>query len=235
MLLNFLPLRGWGGAEILPLAGDASFRRYFRVVDGERSAVLMDAPPPHEDPRPFVAVAEWLAWTRPQRAEILARDLERGAACCSAISATGGCASFWTRSVARARTLRARDRRADPPSPSTRRCPALSPHGLDQWLEELKLFTDWYCPAVGADVDADSYRAAWTRGAGARRRRRARPGDRPSRLSRRERDARRGPRGRRRISGCSISRTRSPGTRRMTSRRCSRMLGATCRRRSSGR
>src|SRR5689334_14624716 len=49
---DFLASCGWGGAEILPLAGDASFRRYFRVVDGGRSAVLMDAPPPHEDPRP---------------------------------------------------------------------------------------------------------------------------------------------------------------------------------------
>jgi hypothetical protein len=40
--------------------------------------------------------------------------------------------------------------------------PGLRPHGLDQWLEELTLFTDWYCPAVGADVDVESYRGAWT-------------------------------------------------------------------------
>ena len=40
--------------------------------------------------------------------------------------------------------------------------PGLKPHGLDQWLEELALFTDWYCPAVGAEVDVDTYRAAWT-------------------------------------------------------------------------
>ena len=25
----------------------------------------------------------------------------------------------------------------------------LRPHGLDQWLEELELFPDWYCPALG--------------------------------------------------------------------------------------
>src|SRR6478672_11802204 len=48
---EFLAASGWAGAEILPLAGDASFRRYFRVVHEDRSAVLMDAPPPHEDPR----------------------------------------------------------------------------------------------------------------------------------------------------------------------------------------
>jgi aminoglycoside/choline kinase family phosphotransferase len=37
----------------------------------------------------------------------------------------------------------------------------LKPHGLDQWLEELKLFTEWYCPAVGADVDFHAYQHAW--------------------------------------------------------------------------
>ena len=58
---EFLASCGWPGAQILPIAGDASFRRYFRVVEGSRTAVLMDAPPPHEDPQPFVAVAEWLA------------------------------------------------------------------------------------------------------------------------------------------------------------------------------
>src|SRR6185369_17630869 len=58
---DFLAAHGWEDCKILPLAGDASFRRYFRVREGKRRAVLMDAPPPHEDPRPFVAVAEWLS------------------------------------------------------------------------------------------------------------------------------------------------------------------------------
>jgi N-acetylmuramate 1-kinase len=57
---DFLSRHGWGGARVTPLAGDASFRRYFRVRDGNRRAVLMDAPPPHEDPRPFITIAEIL-------------------------------------------------------------------------------------------------------------------------------------------------------------------------------
>ncbi len=49
---DFLAANGWGGAAIVPLAGDASFRRYFRVVGNGRQAVLMDAPqPPHLDAR----------------------------------------------------------------------------------------------------------------------------------------------------------------------------------------
>src|SRR4029453_4856745 len=75
---DFLAACGWAGAEILPLAGDASFRRYFRVVEGERTAVLRAAPPPHEDPRPFVAVAEWLASVGLSAPQILARDLDKG-------------------------------------------------------------------------------------------------------------------------------------------------------------
>ena len=75
---EFLAACGWAEAEILPLAGDASFRRYFRVVSGERSAVLMDAPPPNEDPRPFIAVAEWLASVGLSAPHIIARDLDRG-------------------------------------------------------------------------------------------------------------------------------------------------------------
>src|SRR3546814_2511682 len=35
----FLAAHGWEGAEILPLAGDASFRRYFRVVRNGEGAV----------------------------------------------------------------------------------------------------------------------------------------------------------------------------------------------------
>ena len=51
MAPGFLARAGWAGAQILPLAGDASFRRYFRVILGDRHAVLMDAPPPQEDPQ----------------------------------------------------------------------------------------------------------------------------------------------------------------------------------------
>lgn len=57
----FLDANGWAGIAPAPLAGDASFRRYFRLIDGPRRAVLMDAPPLHEDVRPFVAVGDHLA------------------------------------------------------------------------------------------------------------------------------------------------------------------------------
>ena len=60
---SFLSSAGWGGAEIDPIPGDASFRRYFRVRRDGEPAMLMHAPPPHEDPRPFLHVAGWLSET----------------------------------------------------------------------------------------------------------------------------------------------------------------------------
>ena len=60
-IARFLDSAGWGEAERRPLAGDASFRRYDRVRLNGRSAVLMDAPPPNEDVRPFVRIGRHLA------------------------------------------------------------------------------------------------------------------------------------------------------------------------------
>jgi N-acetylmuramate 1-kinase len=51
-IAEFLESAGWGGASVNALAGDASFRRYFRIGgQGKgKGAMLMHAPPPHEDP-----------------------------------------------------------------------------------------------------------------------------------------------------------------------------------------
>jgi aminoglycoside/choline kinase family phosphotransferase len=158
---EFLASCGWQGAQILPLAGDASFRRYFRVLSGARSAVLMDAPPPHEDPRPFIAVAEWLASRGLSAPEILARDLDRG------LLLLGDFGNERLRETLDTDPQRERElyELATDVLVQLHRHPpmqGLPVHGLDQWLTELELFTDWYCPAVGADVDLSSYREAWT-------------------------------------------------------------------------
>jgi len=64
--------------DIAPLAGDASFRRYARIqVDG-KSWMLMDAPPPQEDCRPFVQIAEMLLAQGVRVPKILAQDLAQG-------------------------------------------------------------------------------------------------------------------------------------------------------------
>ncbi|MEI6353387.1 MAG: phosphotransferase [Methylococcus sp.] len=46
---------------IQPASTDASFRRYFRAEIGHQSYIVMDAPPPEEDVRPFIRIQGFLA------------------------------------------------------------------------------------------------------------------------------------------------------------------------------
>jgi aminoglycoside/choline kinase family phosphotransferase len=73
--------QGWGAvpaATLTSASSDASFRRYFRWQGAERSLIVMDAPPPQEDCRPFVQVAQLLVEASLNVPLILAADLERG-------------------------------------------------------------------------------------------------------------------------------------------------------------
>src|SRR3954452_10528636 len=69
---------GWGGIAPVMLAGDASFRRYYRLNAAGRRAVLMDAPPPMEDVGPYIAVAEILRDVGLSAPELYAEDRQRG-------------------------------------------------------------------------------------------------------------------------------------------------------------
>jgi aminoglycoside/choline kinase family phosphotransferase len=158
---DFLARHGWAEAEILPLAGDASFRRYFRIQAGGRRAVLMDAPPPQEDVRPFVAVAGWLAQIGLVAPKIIAADIEQGLLLLDDLGD-------------------ARMREALDADPAAERelyetavdvlvhlhrqppMPGLPKHGLEEWLNEVQLFPDWYLPAVGLQsVDLEGWETAW--------------------------------------------------------------------------
>ncbi|MDA0368005.1 MAG: phosphotransferase [Proteobacteria bacterium] len=75
---QFLADAGWAGARLEPLSGDASFRRYFRVLSGLRPAILMDAPPGREDVRPFMRVGRALRGFGYSAPEIFAADPENG-------------------------------------------------------------------------------------------------------------------------------------------------------------
>src|SRR5688572_23055887 len=71
---SFLAQAGWGAAEIRLLAGDASFRHYDRLSLGGRTAVLMDAPPPMENVRPFIRIGRLLKDLGFSAPEIYAED-----------------------------------------------------------------------------------------------------------------------------------------------------------------
>jgi aminoglycoside/choline kinase family phosphotransferase len=69
---------GFAGAHIEPASADASFRRYFRLIRGADTYIVMDAPPEKETVAPFIGVAQSLLGIGLNVPVILARDPERG-------------------------------------------------------------------------------------------------------------------------------------------------------------
>ncbi len=64
--------------DLAPASSDASFRRYFRATFNGRHYIVMDAPPAHEDCRPFVRVAGVFGEAGAHVPGVLAQDLEQG-------------------------------------------------------------------------------------------------------------------------------------------------------------
>lgn len=157
---EFLERNGWGGAEILPLAGDASFRRYFRVVAPDRTAVLMDAPPQHEDARPFIAMAEHLQRLGLAAPRILSSDLDQGLVLLEDLgdrrmAETIGAAPDREPGVYAQAVDLLLDLHRHPPAAMLR------PYDMAEYQREAGLFVEWYAPSLSLDVDAEGYRSAW--------------------------------------------------------------------------
>lgn len=155
----FLDELGWGDGEILPLAGDASFRRYFRVQAPGRSAILMDAPPPQEDPRPFIDIARWLTGRGFAAPQIYGEDLVTGLVL---IEDFGDARLRETADAAPESELRLYEAAIDVLIRLREHEAAeVGPYDRDVYQREAALLTEWYCPAVGLDVNVDGYVAAW--------------------------------------------------------------------------
>ncbi|MGE5548275.1 MAG: aminoglycoside phosphotransferase family protein [Solirubrobacterales bacterium] len=167
LIQAFLQRAGWGGAERSRLAGDASFRHYDRLVDGSgRRAVLMDAPPPKEDVRPFVRMAMHLQRLGFSAPELLALDQENGLLLLEDLGD-----DTYTRLLAKGAdeeelyalavdVLAALH--ADPDAVPM----MMAPYDDERLLTEATLLTDWYMPAVlGGPLDPAAraeYVKLWT-------------------------------------------------------------------------
>jgi len=64
--------------SLAPASADASFRRYFRVSSARDTWILMDAPPEHEDCRPFVGVARLFGAAGVHVPQVIAEDFDNG-------------------------------------------------------------------------------------------------------------------------------------------------------------
>ena len=156
---EFLDEAGWGGAKVEPLVGDASFRRYFRVRKGSDHAMLMDAPPPHEDPGPFLHVGKWLRANGMRAPAIYAERRERGLVLIEDFG-SDRMRDWLDENVAAEEAVYAR---AIDALVALHRCPPgpFEPYDLAAYQREAGLFVEWYCPAMNLAVDEDGWRAAW--------------------------------------------------------------------------
>ncbi len=164
-LQAFLKEAGWGAAARRSLAGDASFRRYERLAETGRSAMLMDAPPPQEDVRPFVAVARLLAAQGYSAPRIYAEDVARGFLILEDFGD-----DTYTKVLAKGGSERALYALAVDLLIDLNRRPARIAAGLPAYddatlIEEACLLLEWYVPAmIGAAPSAalrQSYHQAW--------------------------------------------------------------------------
>lgn len=160
---GFLARAGWSGAVREPLAEDASFRRYERLRRGRRNAVLMDAPPSHEDVRPFIAIGRHLRSLGYSVPEVYAADVELGALLLEdlgddlfarVLDAGGDARKLYAHAVDLLIDLQ---RRELPKGVAMYDVPTL--------LDEAALFVNWYLPVVGGATVArfarESFFAAW--------------------------------------------------------------------------
>jgi aminoglycoside/choline kinase family phosphotransferase len=149
LIAAFLAASGWGDAARRKLAGDASFRRYDRLDRPGGCAVLMDAPPPQEDVRPFLMIARLLSGIGLSAPTILAEDIAAGLllledfgdATYTRLLAQGADeAALYALAVDLLVALhRAFDLAAAPEVP---------PYDDQRLLTEAALLVDWYLPAI---------------------------------------------------------------------------------------
>jgi aminoglycoside/choline kinase family phosphotransferase len=158
----FVAAHGWNPAARRPLSGDASFRRYDRLIEGGRRAVLMDAPPPQENVRPFIKVARLLAGMGLSAPRIMAADEAAGLLLLEDLGD-----DTYTRLLAKGADERMLYMLAvDAVIELHRRLPDAARAELPRFdearaLREVSLLLDWYWPAMFGAPAPDDLRAAY--------------------------------------------------------------------------
>jgi len=149
---------------IAPLAGDASFRRYFRVTSlagqaEQQHYVLMDAPPQHEDMRPFLAVRAWFERAGLRVSALESADLQQGFLLLedfgdetwATYRACGGdMASLFADALRQLHLLQASDPEITLPL-----------FDISRMQRECDLYLDWYLPRVVGNTPSKQERDAF--------------------------------------------------------------------------
>lgn len=138
--------------EINYLAGDASFRRYARVSQNNKTFMLMDAPPEQEDCVPFVSIDEFLDQNSVRVPHIVAKDLSLGFLLLEDFGDTvlanqltdTTVDQHYTQAFKQLLQLQAIDGSAHLPA-----------YSYEKLIAEMQLLTDWFLPALNVILTAE--------------------------------------------------------------------------------
>lgn len=161
---QFLRTHGWADANVIAFAADASFRRYFRLTDAGRTALLMDAPPPMERTEPFTDIANHLCALGLSAPRVYAADHDDGwllledfgdGTFTQLLLAGHAEAALYELACDTLVALQGHPRVNDLPLPA---------YDVKALLDEAELFVQWFVPAVVHKPGAASYESfmkAW--------------------------------------------------------------------------
>jgi aminoglycoside/choline kinase family phosphotransferase len=163
---DFVRRAGWGDAGERLLAGDASFRKYYRLSRPRASAVVMDAPPPQEDVRPFVRIGRHLIDLGLSAPVIHAIDEGNGFLLLEdlgddtfarVLAAGGNEGELYARATDVLVALHQAGPRA--------LLPGLGAYAGEALIDAAMLLPEWYLPAATgqptSEEETNAYRAAW--------------------------------------------------------------------------
>jgi hypothetical protein len=160
------PRHGLRADSLRPASSDASFRRYLRVDGaGAVSFVVMDAPPQHEDVRPFIEVAGLLQHAGLNAPRVVERNVEQGFLLLSDLGSQLYL-QVMQEAMARGNFARADDLMRDAITALLQwqarvDASALPPYGDALLRRELALFPDWCVARELGVVWSASEQAQW--------------------------------------------------------------------------
>lgn len=165
-LANLFQAQGWGEVpqgSLTAASSDASFRRYFRWQADGRSFIVMDAPPPQENCKPFVDIDHLLASAGIHVPNIYAQDLQRGFLLLSDLGSqtyldvidADNADSLFNDAVNALLAFQQLPMEAPLPS-----------YDVALLRRELELFPEWYVGRELGLVFSESQQAAWQRVSG---------------------------------------------------------------------
>ncbi len=129
---------------LAPASADASFRRYFRASFADRTLIVMDAPPQHEDCRPFLHIAKLFEEAGTHVPHVYAQDLHQGFLLLSDLGNTTYLQALCGGDAGTARELYGAATDALIKIQLASRENELPPYDEALLLREMRLFPEWY-------------------------------------------------------------------------------------------